>query len=153
MKRDIYHQLLAWKLDSRRKPLVLQGARQVGKTYILQEFGKNEYADVAYFNFEQNIYLSDFFKGKLDPRLIVEKLSVAREKKIRPQDTLIILDEIQEAPEALTSLKYFYEQKDQANFTKVANRLKANYYDGVAQLDKILDYLNKTGRWPVVNFE
>ena len=65
MKRDIYHNLLEWKKSSRRKPLILQGARQVGKTYILKEFGKNEYSDIAYFNFEEDTALSDFFKGKI----------------------------------------------------------------------------------------
>ena len=110
MKRDIYRQLLVWKNNPDHKPLILQGARQVGKTYILKEFGKAEYEDVAYFNFEQDPNLAEFFQGRIDPKSILEKLSVTREKKIHPRKTLIILDEIQESPDALTSLKYFQEQ-------------------------------------------
>ena len=113
MKRDIYYNLLEWKKSSRRKPLILQGARQVGKTYILKEFGKSEYSDVAYFNFEENTTLNDFFKGKLSPKEIVKKLSIYLEKDILPEKTLIIFDEIQNSPATLTSLKYFCENANQ----------------------------------------
>ncbi|MFC1477959.1 ATP-binding protein [Candidatus Margulisiibacteriota bacterium] len=109
MKRDIYSQLLGWKKDEHRKPLILKGARQVGKTYILKEFGESEYEDVAYFNFEEDPHLKEFFSQSLSPDVILEKLSIARERIITPEETLIILDEIQESPEALTSLKYFHE--------------------------------------------
>ena len=109
MKRDIYDKLLSWKVSENRKPLVLQGARQVGKTYIIKEFGSKEYSNVAYFNFEEDKGLVAFFDGVLDPLSIIEKLSIASESKINPNATLIIFDEIQEAPAALTSLKYFCE--------------------------------------------
>lgn len=99
MKRDIYQGLISWKKSDTRKPLILQGARQVGKTYILKEFGKNEYQDTAYFNFEEDPALNDFFKGKIAPVKIIEKLSIYREKNILPGKTLIIFDEVQNSPE------------------------------------------------------
>ncbi len=110
MKRDIYDKLLAWKEHPRRKPLVLKGARQVGKTYILQAFGKGEYEDIAYFNFEEDPDLHDFFTGRLAPEKIIRTLSIYREKKISTEQTLIIFDEVQNSPETLTSLKYFCEK-------------------------------------------
>lgn len=110
MKRDIYQQLIKWKNSPQRKPLILRGARQVGKTYILEDFGSREYADVAYFNFEESPDLRDFFSGRLSPDKILQFLSIYREKKILPEDTLIIFDEIQNSPNTLTSLKYFCEK-------------------------------------------
>ncbi len=109
MKRKIYQDLLDWKTSDDRKPLVLQGARQVGKTYIVNLFGINEYSNVAYFNFEQEKNLKDFF-NPLDPKKIISKLGMHKRKEILPGHTLIIFDEIQACPEALTSLKYFCEE-------------------------------------------
>jgi len=111
MKRDIYQSFVKWKNSNLRKPLLLKGARQVGKTFILREFGESEYPDTAYFNFEEEPLLADLFKESLNPDKIVEKLSIFREKKISPSNTFIIFDEIQEAPRALTALKYFCESK------------------------------------------
>jgi predicted AAA+ superfamily ATPase len=113
MKRDFYTKLLEWKRSEDRKPLILKGARQVGKTYILKEFGKNEYANTAYFNFEEDPTLKEFFLGRLQPERILEKLSIFYETKILPHKTLIIFDEIQNSQKALTSLKYFYENANQ----------------------------------------
>jgi len=109
MKRDIYAKLSSWKNSKDRKPLILQGARQVGKTYILKEFGKREFEDFAYFNFEEEPRLAEFFKGSLHPDKIVETLSIFIGKKIIPEKTLIFFDEIQSVPNALNSLKYFCE--------------------------------------------
>lgn len=109
MKRDIYKQLLEWKNNIPHKPLILKGARQTGKTYILKEFGRKEFADTAYFNFEEEPDLNSFFKNSLNPYKILEKLSIYREKTIEPRKTLIFFDEIQESPRAITSLKYFSE--------------------------------------------
>jgi len=108
MKRDIESQLLSWKRANRRKPLVMQGARQVGKTHLLKEFGKNHFSDVAYFNFEEDPKLEGFFGGTLNPKEILKLLSIYRGSPILP-DTLLILDEIQISSPALTSLKYFCE--------------------------------------------
>ncbi len=110
MKRDIYQQLLKWKTSGRRKPLILRGARQVGKTYILQEFGRNEYKKVAYLNFEEDPLLDDFFQQKLDPEAILTNLSLYLGWDINTKGDLIIFDEIQASAYALNSLKYFSEQ-------------------------------------------
>jgi predicted AAA+ superfamily ATPase len=110
MKRDIYKKMLEWKSSKRRKPLLLRGARQVGKTYTLKQFGDKEYDNVAYFNFEENPALDDFFQEKLDPRAIIANLSLYIDREIKPGNDLIIFDEIQEANHALNSLKYFTEK-------------------------------------------
>jgi len=109
MKRDIYKQLIAWKQSTLRKPLVLKGARQVGKTYILKKFGEREYDSVAYFNFEEDPELNDIFSGRLSPERIIDMLSIYHGSRILPDQTLIIFDEIQNSPLTLTSLKYFCE--------------------------------------------
>jgi len=109
MKRDIYKQLVSWKQSSSRKPLVLKGARQVGKTYILKKFGEEEYRSVAYFNFEEDPDLNEIFTGRLSPEKIIDTLSIYHESRILSDQTLIIFDEIQNSPLTLTSLKYFCE--------------------------------------------
>ncbi|MCL2786067.1 MAG: ATP-binding protein [Methanomassiliicoccaceae archaeon] len=109
MKRTICKDLLKWKNSDDRKPLLLQGVRQCGKTYILKEFGKKNYDDVAYFTFERNPILHDLFRTDLDPKRLVEGLGLMRGKKIEPGRTLLILDEIQFCNRALTSLKFFCE--------------------------------------------
>lgn len=118
MKRLAYENLIKWKAQKRRKPLLVQGARQVGKTYLIREFGKNEYDDCAYFNFELEPRLSSLFESTLDPEILVESLSAYRAKKINHESCLIFFDEIQICPRALTSLKYFEEQA--GNFHVVA---------------------------------
>ena len=110
MKRFVTEKLINWKNSKDRKPLILKGARQVGKTYILKEFGKNNYDNVAYFNFDHDDGLAELFLNTKDPKRIIEQLSLANGKKINPQTTLIIFDEIQECPNALNSLKYFCEE-------------------------------------------
>ena len=110
MKRFITEKLIEWKSSKTRKPLILRGARQVGKTYILKEFGENNYDNVAYFNFDHDDGLAQLFLNTKDPKRIIEQLSLATGKKINPLTTLIIFDEIQECPNALNSLKYFCEE-------------------------------------------
>jgi predicted AAA+ superfamily ATPase len=110
MERALYKQLLAWKSPDNRKPLLLQGARQVGKTYLLKEFAKREYTDCAYFNFEQNPELGTLFESSLNPGMLIESLSAFIGRKIEPGSTLIFFDEIQVFSRAITSLKYFCEQ-------------------------------------------
>jgi uncharacterized protein len=113
MDRFAYHSLTAWKSSATRKPLLVQGARQVGKTYLLREFGRKEYADCAYFNFEETPVLSTLFNGDLTPAKIVQSLAAYQGRGIKPESTLIFLDEVQACPRALTSLKYFCEQAPQ----------------------------------------
>ena len=110
MKRFITDSLIEWKNSKTRKPLILKGARQVGKTYILKEFGEKYYHDMVYFNFDHDEGLSDLFKNTKDPKRIIEQLALASGKKIVPNDTLIFFDEIQECSNALNSLKYFCEE-------------------------------------------
>lgn len=110
MKRDTYQRLADWKASDRRKPLVLRGARQTGKTYLLKEFGKNEYAQIHYFNFEERTQLGQFFEKNLDPQRILSDLAIYSKSEIHPQKDLIIFDEIQTSNAALNSLKYFQEQ-------------------------------------------
>jgi len=109
MERILYKQLLAWKSQANRKPLLLQGARQVGKTYLVKEFARKEYTDCAYFNFEQTPELGSLFDSSLDPGILIESLGAFIGRKIEPGSTLIFFDEIQAFPRALTSLKYFCE--------------------------------------------
>lgn len=113
MKRFILEQLVRWKESKYRKPLILRGARQIGKTYILKEFGKDYYEGVAYFNFDHDKNLYNLFENTKDPQRILEQLSFVYGKAILPEKTLIIFDEIQECPDALNSLKYFQEEANQ----------------------------------------
>ncbi|MCK4608490.1 MAG: ATP-binding protein [Gammaproteobacteria bacterium] len=123
MKRDIYKNLLNWKSAAVRKPLVLNGARQVGKTYILKDFGNREYESVIYLNFEEDPELAQFFSRSLKPASILENLSLYLKQTIKPQATLIIFDEIQECSEALNSLKYFNEQANEMHIIAAGSLL------------------------------
>lgn len=109
MKRDILDRLLEWKQKSSRKPLIIQGARQIGKTYSLLEFAVKNFPNYIYINFEKQKELKEIFDHNLDPKIIIQKISISLEKPISKND-LIIFDEIQECPRALTCLKYFCEE-------------------------------------------
>jgi len=106
--------LSLWKAACQRKPLILKGARQVGKTTTLQQFGASEFRSVHYFNFERQKQLHSFFGDDVSPQAIINSLSLFTERKIDLERDLIIFDEIQECPNALTSLKYFCEEKPNA---------------------------------------
>lgn len=110
MKRRLYDALLSWKKMGSRKPLVLMGARQVGKTYLLEKFGKQEFSKTISLNFERQPYLERIFEKDLSVKRIVREIEIEHNSKIEPENTLIILDEIQECPQALGSLKYFCEE-------------------------------------------
>jgi predicted AAA+ superfamily ATPase len=110
MQRVLMEKLIEWKENPAKKPLILQGIRQCGKTYLLQEFGARYYRDVFYCKFDEDKSLSAFFEPNLNPRRIIKDMSVFRDKDIKPQTTLIIFDEVQSCAKALTSLKYFYEE-------------------------------------------
>ena len=109
MKRDISAILLTWKEKTNRKPLVLKGVRQCGKTYTLKAFGRDHYRDVAYFNFEETKQLNSLFEQDYDVKRILFELGLFAGKTITPGDMLVIFDEIQECPRAITALKYFCE--------------------------------------------
>ncbi len=109
--RHISGRLVNWKDKPSRKPLILQGVRQVGKTWLLKHFGSAYFEDTAYFNFEKQKELAQFFSTTKDPDRIIENLALIHGKAILPQKTFIILDEIQECNDALNSLKYFCEER------------------------------------------
>lgn len=113
MERNAIREMLAWKISEDRKPLVLKGARQVGKTWLMEEFGRRNYSDFVSFNFDEEDELKSIFEANKNPRRIIELLSLVAGKKILPEKTLIILDEIQECPEALNALKYFNEKANE----------------------------------------
>lgn len=113
MKRNALQNLLAWKSAPDRKPLVLKGARQVGKTWLMKEFGETCYEQYVYFNFDEEEALGSIFKSNKNPHRILELLSLISGEKILPEKTLIIFDEIQECPEALNALKYFKEKANE----------------------------------------
>ena len=109
MKRFILNDLIKWKNSKYRKPLILKGVRQVGKTWILKEFGKLYYENIAYFNFDENIEYREFFEKTKDVNRVLQNLMFISGEKIEPEKTLIIFDEIQDCPNVINSLKYFYE--------------------------------------------
>jgi len=109
MERLLMDDLIAWREDPDKKPLVVQGVRQCGKTYLVEEFGRRYYGDVAHYRFDKDAKAKEFFEGDLDPKRIIKDLGLARGKAIKPGETLIFFDEIQECGNAITSLKYFNE--------------------------------------------
>ena len=109
MYRMAMTQLQAWKMKERRKPLIIRGARQVGKTWLMREFGASEYASTVYINFDNNERMKALFEGGLEVERLVTGLELYAGHKIDPENTLLIFDEVQEAPKALASLKYFNE--------------------------------------------
>jgi uncharacterized protein len=113
MKRTAMNQLISWKNKPTRKPMIIRGARQVGKTWLMKEFGKNEYEQTVYINFESSKRLIALFQENLDIQRIITALQIESGIQINPESTLIIFDEIQEARGAITSLKYFCEDAPQ----------------------------------------
>ena len=113
MERTAMKELISWKNKTGRKPLIIRGARQVGKTWLMKEFGKNEYAQTAYINFENSKRLKELFAEDFDIQRIITALQIETGVQVNPENTLIILDEIQEAEGAITSLKYFCENAPQ----------------------------------------
>lgn len=109
MQRLILQQLIEWKNSPHRKPLIMQGTRQVGKTWLLKELGTHYYENLAYFNFDENPEYRQFFTTTKNPARILENLMLAGSCKIAPACTLIVFDEVQDCPEVINSLKYFYE--------------------------------------------
>ena len=142
MKRSIYKDLLIWKESTERKPLLLQGARQVGKTYLMREFGKNEYANAVYINFEEKKTVSSFFDDDIDPAHIIKSLEAHYYTSINPSDTLIIFDEIQESSRALNSLKYFNENAPQYHIIAAGSFLGVAMHGSfpVGKVDRITLY-------------
>ena len=110
VERMLMDKLVEWKDNPGKKPLVLQGVRQCGKTYLLKEFGARYYRDAFYCKFDEDSSLAELFEPNLDPHRIIKDMSIFRDKDIKPQTTLIVFDEVQSCGKALTSLKYFCEE-------------------------------------------
>ncbi|MCD4710314.1 MAG: ATP-binding protein [Bacteroidales bacterium] len=131
MERLALHKLKTWKAGPDRKPLIIRGARQVGKTWLMKEFGKREYSGIVYINFESSKHLRNLFLDDFHIPRIITAIQVETGVRIEAGNTLIILDEIQEAPGAITSLKYFYENTPQYHVISAGSLL------GVALHQKI----------------
>lgn len=123
MKREIYNDLKAWQLGNNRKPLIMYGARQVGKTYIVKEFGTHEFDNMVYVNCYKNQVIARLFQGDADVDRILIGLSAFSGQPITPGRTLVFLDEIQEIPPVLSSLKYFYENKPELHLVVAGSLL------------------------------
>jgi len=113
MKRNAINALIQWKSSEDRKPMLLKGARQVGKTWLMKEFGQSCYQHTVYFNFDEEDELKSIFEANKNPQRIIELLSMIAGEKILPGETLVIFDEIQECPAALNALKYFKEKANE----------------------------------------
>ena len=123
MKRNALRDLIEWKNSADRKPLVLKGARQVGKTWLMKEFGSTCYSNYVYFNFDEDEELKSLFTANKNPHRLLELLTLVAGEKILPGTTLIIFDEIQECPEALNSLKYFREKANEYHIVAAGSLL------------------------------
>lgn len=132
MDRSIYNQLVAWKNREGRKPLILNGARQVGKTYILQQFGKNEYQKLAFFSLDRNAKAVEVFEKGGSTADMLMALSAISQTDITPNDTLVVLDEIQDCPKALEALKFFCEDAPHIHIIVAGSLLGLSLHSGVS---------------------
>lgn len=132
MYRFAIEDLKKWKNKKKRKPLIIEGARQVGKTWLMKEFGRLEYKETVYVNFDSNQKMADLFSIDLDPARLIRGLEIYAGKKINCEDTLIIFDEVQEVPKALSSLKYFYEESPQYHIVCAGSLLGIALHDGTS---------------------
>ena len=132
MERLVYQELIKWKADSHRKPLILNGARQVGKTYILREFASKEYDRVAYFSLDREDGVRDLFARVTKPNDLIMSLSAICGIDILSGSTIVVLDEIQECPQALTALKYFYEDMPELNIAVAGSLLGLSLHGGAS---------------------
>ena len=132
MERSLYGKLVQWKEKNERKPLILNGARQVGKTYLLQEFGRNEYEKVAFFSLDRNPMAVKVFEQGGAIADILISLSAISDVDITPGNTLIVLDEVQDCPKALETLKYFCEDAHDYHVVVAGSLLGLSLHDGVS---------------------
>lgn len=132
MYRIAIEKLYKWKNSKRRKPLIIEGARQVGKTWLMKEFGKQAYADTVYINFDSNSRMADLFSSDLDTDRLILGLELYAGRKINPENTLLIFDEVQEVPRALASLKYFYENAPQYHIVCAGSLLGIALHQGTS---------------------
>ena len=132
MYRFAFEELYEWKKSENRKPLIIEGARQVGKTWLMREFGKQAYEKTVYINFDSNTRMSELFSSDLDVNRIIMGLELYSDTKITPENTLIIFDEIQEVPRALSSLKYFCENAPKFHIMCAGSLLGIALHEGTS---------------------
>ena len=132
MYRIAMEKLLKWKESKRRKPLIIEGARQVGKTWLMKEFGKLYYTDTVYINFDSNSRMAELFASDLDTERLIMGLELYSGRKIDPDHTLLIFDEVQEVPRALSSLKYFYENTPEYHIVCAGSLLGIALHEGTS---------------------
>ena len=124
MCRYQIEKIIEWKNNINKKPLIIRGARQVGKTWLIKEFGEKYYQNFAYINFDRNTRMEQLFSGDMNIERILQGLKLESGVNINANDTLIIFDEVQEVPNALTSLKYFYENAPEYNIIAAGSLLR-----------------------------
>ncbi len=132
MYRIAMEKLMKWKESKRRKPLIIEGARQVGKTWLMKEFGRQAYADTVYINFDANSRMAELFASDLDTDRLITGLELYAGRKIDPDNFLLIFDEVQEVPRALASLKYFYENAPQYHIVCAGSLLGIAMHQGTS---------------------
>ena len=132
MYRIAMEKLLNWKQSKRRKPLIIEGARQVGKTWLMKEFGRQAYADTVYINFDANSRMAELFASDLNTDRLILGLELYVGHKIDPESSLLIFDEVQEVPRALASLKYFYENAPQYHIVCAGSLLGIALHQGTS---------------------
>ena len=142
MYRDKMNELKKWKDSPTRKPLIIRGARQVGKTWLMKEFGKQYYKKCAYINFDDNSRMDKLFEDDFDLDKILQGLKIESNVNIEPENTLIILDEIQETPKALKALKYFYENANQYHIVSAGSLLGVAIHEGTSFPVGKVDFLD-----------
>ena len=142
MYRKKMEELKKWKESSDRKPLIIRGARQVGKTWLMKEFGAQEYEKTAYINFDDNIRMEKLFEDDFDIDRLIQGLKIESGVNIELENTLIILDEIQEVPKALKALKYFCENANQYHIVSAGSLLGVAIHEGTSFPVGKVDFLN-----------
>lgn len=142
MKRQAMSFLKSWKEKKNRKPLIIKGARQVGKTWLMKEFGRTYFENVCYINFDNNQRMERVFEMDYDVPRILQALEIESGLKISPENTLIIFDEIQEVPKALTSLKYFNEKASEHFIIAAGSQLGVSLHKGVSFPVGKIEFLN-----------
>ncbi|WP_373216471.1 ATP-binding protein [Ruminococcus sp. 5_1_39BFAA] len=142
MYRVAIEKLYKWKGSKRRKPLIIQGARQVGKTWLMKEFGSKAYADIVYINFDSNSRMAELFASDLNTDRLIMGIELYAGRKINPDNTLLIFDEVQEVPRALSSLKYFYENAPQYHIVCAGSLLGIALHEGTSFPVGKVDFLS-----------
>lgn len=142
MYRTAIEKLLKWKQNKHRKPMIIEGAHQVGKTWLMKEFGQQAYADTVYINFDSNSRMAELFASDLDTERLIMGLELYAGHKIDPDNTLLIFDEVQEVPRALSSLKYFYENAPQYHIVCAGSLLGIALHQGTSFPVGKVDFMN-----------